>query len=165
MSKLPSTTTAKTVNFVFGSFFTTPNAVSLKRWCELTIFYLLCLPSCLTHASPRLLHPSSVSSGVSRNLIWSLWGKGGRSILLSGAQHTSFPVSAGQVSAGGEAAAMQREGESNRERKTVAGERGGWEREASAWQPSEWASERHSPGECTSSRQKINSLQFTLSSW
>ncbi|XP_074538725.1 uncharacterized protein LOC141800207 [Halichoeres trimaculatus] len=45
---------------------------------------------------------------VSRSLIPSLWGKGGRSILVSAAQHTSLPVTAGQVSAGGEAAAMQR---------------------------------------------------------
>ncbi|KAM7394379.1 hypothetical protein PAMP_021186 [Pampus punctatissimus] len=53
---------------------------------------------------------------VSRSLIWSLWGKGRRSILVSAAQRTSLPVTAGQVSAGGEAAAMQREREREEER-------------------------------------------------
>ncbi|KAA8594710.1 hypothetical protein FQN60_011845, partial [Etheostoma spectabile] len=62
------------------------------------------------------LGPFFVSSRVSRSLIWSLWEKGGRSILVSAAQHTSLPVTAGQVSAGGEAAAMQRERERERER-------------------------------------------------
>lgn len=48
--------------------------------------------------------------------MWSLWVKGGRSILASAAQRTSLPVTAGQVSAGGEAAAMQRERERECER-------------------------------------------------
>lgn len=57
--------------------------------------------------SPPPRRPLSLPN--SGSMIRSLWeGKGERSILVSAAQRMSLPVTAGQVSAGGEAAAMQR---------------------------------------------------------
>lgn len=77
-------------------------------------------------------------------------GKRRGSILVSAAQRMSLPVTAGQVSAGGEAAAMQRERASERA-STWACIRvcGGseQERKSSVWQPSEWAKRPRPMGE------------------
>lgn len=74
----------------------------------MTIFSSSPLTRAVLHPHPSSA-PSFFSSTVSGSLIRSLrGGKGGRSILVSAAQRTSLPVTAGQVSAGGEAAATQR---------------------------------------------------------
>jgi hypothetical protein len=110
---------------------------------------------------------------------WSLWGDSEiRSILVSGAQRTSLlSATAGQVSAGGEVAAMQRQRDGGLERERgIENERkedgvrenegeGGMERTTEREGDREEGRESWSgPGECTSSRQKINSLHLSPSS-
>lgn len=86
--------------------FATPNIAGMRRWCELTMFSSL---RCFIRIPPPLRPLSLPESPAAWYAAYG--GKGGRSILVSAAQRTSLPVTAGQVSAGGEAAATQRASE------------------------------------------------------